>query len=141
MLLTVLGLRSGGHQAALVAHRGGELRRRAAEGLDLIPLAPRSEMDLRAAWQLSRALRQLGPNIVHAHDAHAVAMAALARSLGSSEPPPRLVASRRVDFSHQEERLLTVEVPADRLLYLRLVYDPVDARQRWGTARTHRGRV
>ena len=98
VLLTVLGLRSGGHQAALVAHRGGELRRRAAEGLDLIPLAPRSEMDLRAAWQLSRALRQLGPNIVHAHDAHAVAMAALARSLGSSEPPPRLVASRRVDF-------------------------------------------
>ena len=98
VLLTVLGLRSGGHRAALVAHEGGELRRRAAEGLDLIPLAPRNEMDLRAAWQLSRALRRLDPNIVHAHDAHAVAMTALACSLGSAEPRPSLVASRRVDF-------------------------------------------
>ena len=98
VMLTVLGLRALGHRAALVAHQGGELRRRAADGLDLIPLASRSEMDLRAAWQLSRVLRRLGPGIVHAHDPHAVAMAALALSLGSPEPHPRLVASRRVDF-------------------------------------------
>ena len=82
----------------LVANQGGELRRRAAEGLDVIPLAPRTEMDLATAWQLSRVLRRLRPDIVHAHEAHAVAMAALALSLGSPEPRPRLVASRRVDF-------------------------------------------
>ena len=98
VLLVVLGLRARGHRAVLVANQGGELRRRAAEGLDVIQLAPRTEMDLGAAWQLSRILRRLRPDIVHAHEAHAVAMAALALSLGSPEPRPRLVTSRRVDF-------------------------------------------
>ena len=49
VLLTVNGLRAMGQRAALVAHPDGELRRRAAEGLDLIPIAPRTEMDLSAA--------------------------------------------------------------------------------------------
>src|ERR1700730_5911417 len=82
VLLTVNGLRAIGHRAALVAHPGGELRRRAAEGLELIPLTPRTELDLSAAWRLSRLIQQLRPDIVHAHDAHGVAMASLALSLG-----------------------------------------------------------
>ena len=98
VLLTVLGLRERGHRAALVVHPRGELRRRAAEGPDLFPLAPRAEMDLRAAWKLSRLLRQLRPAVVHAHDAHAVAMAASAISLSGSALHARFVASRRVDF-------------------------------------------
>ena len=97
-LLTVLGLRARGHRAALVAHPQGELRRRASDGLDLFPLAPRTEMDLATAWQLSRILRTLQPDIVHAHDAHAVAMAGLALSLGGPHVRARFVASRRVDF-------------------------------------------
>ena len=39
VLLTVNGLRAIGHRAALVAHPDGELRKRAQEGLDLIPIA------------------------------------------------------------------------------------------------------
>jgi glycosyltransferase involved in cell wall biosynthesis len=97
VLLTVNGLREIGHRAALVAHPGGELRRRAAEGLELVPLAPRSEIDLSAGWRLSRVLRHLQPDIVHAHDPHGVAMASLALSMSGSGAPP-LVASRRVDF-------------------------------------------
>jgi glycosyltransferase involved in cell wall biosynthesis len=97
-LLTVNGLRELGHRATLVAHPNGELRRRAAEGLDLIPLAPSSELDLSAAWQLSRVLRRLEPDVIHAHDPHAVAMAALAVSMNPRRLGPRLVASRRVDF-------------------------------------------
>ncbi len=97
-LLTVLGLRAAGQRAALVAHPDGELRRRAAEGLELVPLVPRSEMDLSAGWRLSRVVRRLAPDVIHAHDPHAIAMAALALSLGSPEPRPPLVASRRVDF-------------------------------------------
>jgi glycosyltransferase involved in cell wall biosynthesis len=97
-LLTITGLRALGHRAELVAHPDGPLRRRAAEGGGVIPLAPRTEMDLTAAWRLARIIRDLRPEVVHAHDPHAVAMAALARSVGRPEPAPRLVASRRVDF-------------------------------------------
>src|SRR5438876_8369516 len=100
VLLTVNGLRAIGQRAALVAHPDGELRRRAAEGLELIPLAPRTEMDLTAAWRFSRVVTQLAPDVIHAHDPHGVAMASLALSLAaaSAKSLPALVASRRVDF-------------------------------------------
>ena len=109
VLLTVNGLRSIGQRAALVAHPDGELRRRAAEGLDLIPIAPRTEVDLSSAWKFSRIIKRLQPDIIHAHDPHGVAMAALAlsiasasnRSTGSRQEAPKLpalVAARRVDF-------------------------------------------
>ena len=98
VLVTVLGLRAVGHRTMLVAHPSGELRQRAAEGLDLVPLAPRTEMDLGAAWRLSRLLKRSKPDIVHAHDPHAVAMAALALSMSTQPAKPPLVASRRVDF-------------------------------------------
>jgi glycosyltransferase involved in cell wall biosynthesis len=97
-LLTVLGLRGLGHRTVLVAHPQGELRRRAAEGLDLIGLAPRSELDLAAAWRLARVLKQIQPEIVHAHDPHGVAVAATAIGYGGMPVKPTLVASRRVDF-------------------------------------------
>jgi glycosyltransferase involved in cell wall biosynthesis len=98
VLLTVLGLRAIGHRAVLVVHPAGELRRRASEGLDVVPLSPRAEMDLNAAWRLARVLRGLDPDIVHAHDPHGVAMAALALSMGRFGARPALVAARRVDF-------------------------------------------
>ena len=98
VLLTVLGLRELGHRAALVAHPDGALRARANEGLELIPLAPRSEFDLSAAWKLSRVIRQLKPDIVHAHDSHGIAMAGTALSMASADPKPTLIMSRRVDF-------------------------------------------
>jgi glycosyltransferase involved in cell wall biosynthesis len=105
VLVTVLGLRALGHRTVLVAHPTGELRRRAAEGLDLIPLAPRAEMDLAAAWRLSRVIKQLKPDIVHAHDPHGVAMASIALSMSTQPRTPRLVASRRVDFHMRQSAL------------------------------------
>ena len=98
VLLTVLGLRALGHRSMLIAHAAGELRQRAQEGLELIPMAPRTEMDLGAAWRLSRLIKQLRPDVIHAHDPHAVAMAALALSMSTQLAKPPLVASRRVDF-------------------------------------------
>src|SRR5262249_46936136 len=59
VMLTVNGLRAMGQRASLIAHPDGELRRRAAEGRDLIPIAPRAEIDLSAAWRLSRVLKRL----------------------------------------------------------------------------------
>jgi glycosyltransferase involved in cell wall biosynthesis len=101
VLLTVLGLRERGHRAVLVAHPGGVLYRRASEGDDLVPLSPRSEVDVASAWRLSRIIASYQPDVVHAHDPHAVAMASMALSFASRSASPRLVASRRVDFHLQ----------------------------------------
>jgi L-malate glycosyltransferase len=105
VLQTVLGLRALGHRAALVAHAEGELRQRAQEGLELIPLAPKSEMDLAAAFKLARVIKRLAPDVIHAHDPHGVAMASLALSMASPDPRVALVASRRVDFHLKENAL------------------------------------
>ena len=98
VLLTVLGLRAAGHRAMLVAHPSGELRQRAEEGLELVPLAPDHELDLKAGWKLSRLIGRLKPDVVHAHDPHGVAMASVALSMLTHTPAPPLVVSRRVDF-------------------------------------------
>lgn len=96
---TVLGLRQIGQRAVLVAHPEGELLQRMSEGLDVVPLAPRNEVDLAAAWRLSRVLKQLTPDVIHAHDPHGVAMASTAMSIALLSPRPALVASRRIEFS------------------------------------------
>jgi L-malate glycosyltransferase len=98
VLVTVMGLRSLGHRTMLVAHPDGELRQRAREGLDVFPLAPRTEMDLGAAWRLARLIKSLTPDVVHAHDSHAVAMASLALSMSTQPAKLPLLAARRVDF-------------------------------------------
>ena len=95
VLHTVLGLRAHGQRAALVAHPDGELLRRLTEGYDLVPLAPRGEVDLSAAWRLSRVLKQLAPDIIHTYDARAMAMASTALSIASPTPKPPLVTSIR----------------------------------------------
>jgi glycosyltransferase involved in cell wall biosynthesis len=98
VLVTVMGLRALGHRTTLIAHPTGQLRQRVTEGLDFIPLAPTTEMDLSAAWRLSRLIKRLKPEILHAHDPHAVAMSALALSMSTELAKPPLVAARRVDF-------------------------------------------
>jgi glycosyltransferase involved in cell wall biosynthesis len=83
----------------LVAHAGGELKRRASEGLRFVGFSPRSEFDVHAAWQLGKVLRDQQPAVVHAHDPMAVALVAMAlRMSNGAGQPPLVVAARRVDF-------------------------------------------
>jgi len=96
VLHLVQGLRAIGQRAALVAHPDGELLRRMSEGHDLIPIAARGEVDLSAAWRLSRVIKRLAPDVIHAHEPHAVAMASTALSILSPVPKPPLLASRRI---------------------------------------------
>jgi glycosyltransferase involved in cell wall biosynthesis len=98
VLLTVLGLRARGHRAVLVAHPAGELARRAGEGHDLVLLAPAHEVDFAAGFRLARVLRELQPEVIHAHDPHAVSMASMALSTMPDRRRPALVIARRVDF-------------------------------------------
>jgi glycosyltransferase involved in cell wall biosynthesis len=95
---TVLGLRALGLRAALAADPDGALFQRMSEGLDLIPLSSKGEIDLAAAWRLSRVLKQLRPDVVHAHDPNAVAIAAMALAIVAPNPRPVVVASRRIEY-------------------------------------------
>ena len=149
--LTVHGLHAMGQRVALVAHPSGELRRRVDAAIELVPLAPRSELDLLAAWRFSRVIRQLAPDVIHAHDPHAVAMAALALRIGSSRnvsgtaaaKAPALVASRRVDFhlkrnplSRWKYRQVDCFVTASEAIRQMLVADGVSAKR---TVTVHEG--
>jgi len=136
VLLTVLGMRSLGHRAMLVAHPAGELRQRAREGLELIPLSPRTEMDLSAAWRLARVIAQEQPDVVHAHDPHGVAMASLALSMSTQAAKPPLIAARRVDFhlkgnalSRWKYRQVDCFVCASEFIRRLLIGDGVDERR------------
>src|SRR6476661_4916899 len=143
VLTTVMGLRALGHRTLLVAHSEGELRQRAKEGLDLLPLTPKTEMDLSAAWRLSRILKQLQPDIVHAHDPHGVAMAGLALSMSTQLAKPPLVAARRVDFhlrrnsfSRWKHRQVDCFICASEAIRQMLVADGVPAER---TVTVHEG--
>jgi glycosyltransferase involved in cell wall biosynthesis len=80
----------------VVAARANEplAERASAESLDVVPCNPRSEIDVFAAGGLRRVIRRRNVDIVHAHTAHAVALAALA-TIGTRVP---FVVARRVDF-------------------------------------------
>jgi glycosyltransferase involved in cell wall biosynthesis len=89
------GLAALGTDSVIAARSGEPLAIRAQEAeVEVVTLDPSFEADPRAAWALRRAIRRLGVDIVHAHTAHAVALAALA-TLGTNVP---FVAARRVDF-------------------------------------------
>jgi glycosyltransferase involved in cell wall biosynthesis len=109
-------------------------------------MAPRTEMDLTAAWRFSRVIKRLAPDVIHAHDPHGVAMASLALSLGSSTAQgraPRLVASRRVDFhlkgnsfSRWKYRQVEAFLAASEAIRQMLVADGVPAER---TVTVHEG--
>jgi glycosyltransferase involved in cell wall biosynthesis len=89
------GLARAGHRSLLVARPGQPLAERATEaGIELIPATPGSELDLAAARWIRRAILANGVDIVHAHTAHAVALAAMA----ARRTPARMVLTRRTAF-------------------------------------------
>ena len=108
-------------RASATARRSWRTRRASccgamSEGLDLIPLAPRHEIDLAAAWRLSRVLKQLRPDVIHAHDPHARGHGrhgAVDRGAEAAAAARRLAAHR---VPHRAQLVLALEVLAGRLL-------------------------
>lgn len=88
----------------LVTKRASELARRAiADGVTVREVPWAMGLDPRASWRIAVEALVWPPDVIHAHNAHAVTLAAWARRFlgfaGRVPPPsPRLVATRRVVF-------------------------------------------
>jgi L-malate glycosyltransferase len=93
VLLTAAGMARRGHEVTVACQSGGVLEDRArAAGLDVRGLPFHGDVSPAAAWGLRRILRGQRPQVVQAHDPHALGAALLA---GGAAP---VVATRRVDF-------------------------------------------
>jgi glycosyltransferase involved in cell wall biosynthesis len=84
-----------GHFSIVACRPGEPLAKRALEErLHVVSTTPIGELDLAAAFRLRAYIRKENIQIVHAHTAHAVALAAFA-TMGTSAA---MVTTRRVDF-------------------------------------------
>ena len=100
--LLAQGLRARGHEPLVVGIPDSPLLQRLrARGVAVAAVSMRADLDLRAARRIRALVRAWRPDVVHAHDAraHAIAIAAL---LGSGVP---LVVTRRVAFVPKSVRL------------------------------------
>jgi glycosyltransferase involved in cell wall biosynthesis len=105
----------------LVTGSGSELARRAiADGVAVLEVPWRLSLDWRATWALSNVVWAFRPDIVHAHDSHALRLCVGVRDyygrysglfavLSSSwrdlaDSPPTVVGTRRVDFHVRRRR-------------------------------------
>ncbi len=85
-----------GYGALLLAREDGPLLERArAAGVYAMPWRPFGELDLAAAFSLRNVIKRERVALIHAHTAHALTLALLAR--GGRKGPP-VVAHRRVSF-------------------------------------------
>jgi glycosyltransferase involved in cell wall biosynthesis len=85
--------REPGVEQVLVTKRGSELARRAGgDGTIVVAASWGPSLDLRAWFCLKRTIATFEPDIVHAHDSHALWLAS------GEQDDARLVATRRVDF-------------------------------------------
>lgn len=103
VFLLAQGMRERGHEPLVVGVPDAPLvQRLRARGLAASTVAMRGEWDLRAASRLRALVRTWAPDLVHAHDAraHAVALVALV-----GRPGTPLVVTRRVAFVPKAVRL------------------------------------
>ena len=90
------GLQKLGHQNFLIARPGSRILQEAqAANIQTLTLNMRGEWDFIAAGRLRKWIDEYHPEILHAHTAHACAIALLARRGRKS---PRIVYSRRVTY-------------------------------------------
>jgi glycosyltransferase involved in cell wall biosynthesis len=97
MYQLALGLASHGHRVAIATRPGGEVPARArADGIEVVALPLRHELDLSSARRLARFYDDRRVDLVHAHKGigHSVALAATF----FSRRRPQLVANRGVSF-------------------------------------------
>jgi glycosyltransferase involved in cell wall biosynthesis len=86
----------------LVTRRDSELARRARrDGVAVREVPWSMGLDPRAWWRLVIETREFRPDIIHAHNSHALSLAHWARTAlarGRRDRPPQLILTRRVVF-------------------------------------------
>jgi glycosyltransferase involved in cell wall biosynthesis len=101
----------------LVTKRGSELARRAAtDGIAVREVPWAIGLDPRACWRLAMEVLAFRPDLIHAHNSHALSLAVWARGLlglVSRGPAPRLVVTRRAVFPVRQGSAL---FRADRII-------------------------
>ena len=101
----------------LVTKRGSELARGAAtDGIAVREVPWAIGLDPRACWRLALEILALRPDVIHAHNSHALSLAVWARGLpglARRGPAPRLVVTRRVVFPVRQGSAL---FRADRII-------------------------
>jgi len=115
-LLLAMGLRDRGHRCHLAVPPASPLERAATrEGIPVLPLKARGELDLLGVLQLAGHLRSLRPDLVHYHTSHAVTLGTLASFIAGRRAT---VASRRVSFPLARNPLARVKYTwrVDRIL-------------------------
>ncbi|HHT9110000.1 MAG TPA: glycosyltransferase family 4 protein [Candidatus Brocadiaceae bacterium] len=96
LLYLVKGLKERGQDSSVVCQPGSPLEDVVKKaGIDAIPIKMSGEIDLLAAWKISRLLRHNKYDIMHAHTSHAHFIGLLSRLFGKVKA---MVVSRRVDF-------------------------------------------
>jgi glycosyltransferase involved in cell wall biosynthesis len=154
--------REAGIEQWLVTRRASELARRAAAaGVAVRGVSWRWSWDPRALLELALILARRRPHLVHAHDAHAFALARYAIALAApwSGRPPAVVVTRRVDFhlrrprawgtaacivavSQAVERVLVEDgLPRDRIRVIPDGVDPEEIRRAAAAGRGIRARL
>ena len=120
----------------LATRQTGELAKRAAAaGITVEGTAWEIGLDPRAWWHLRRTIASFKPDVIHAHDSHALNLAATV----AGERP--LVATRRVDFHigrfgswRRSDRVIAISEAVKRVLVddgiapdaIDVVYDGID---------------
>jgi glycosyltransferase involved in cell wall biosynthesis len=96
VLLACTGMAARGHDIVLACRRGSPLEQRArARGVAVATIDFGGELSPRPAWQVARVVRESRPDVVQAHDPHAITACHVALR---GRARRQLVATRRVDF-------------------------------------------
>jgi L-malate glycosyltransferase len=107
LLQLALGLARVGVEQQLVLRCGSALERRAAEAnLPFTTLPFRSEADLASALQLRKLVTRFQPEVVHAHDARTLGLAAVTWAMGARSC---IIAARRVAFPLRRNPLTAIK--------------------------------
>lgn len=107
VLHLALGLARAGVEQQLILRQGSALAQRAAEEkLSFTTLPFRSEGDLVSALQLRKEIKRFKSQIVHAHDARTLGLAAWTRAMGIRSC---IVAARRVAFPLRKNPLTALK--------------------------------